>query len=371
VSTAPDDRPRRPVRASAVLSEAWRDVVTGASRVLTTAVVLALVALTCVCADLFVVARLLAGAQDYQSSGAATYLLSAPGRVAADACDALGEVDGVVDAGALRRAGSGLTPVRMPATNLPVYEATPGLVAAITGSTARTGAGVLLSGTVAESLGLGAGDEVVTATGSVPVSGTYVYPDDGRRAGLGYAVLAPVPASGLMDECRVTVWPSSPERVRLLWGTLRDGSDPEGDEPRLLQLSTRHGTAFTGGAEHDARISRFAPLVAGAAALAVGFVTVRRRRLELAGALHLGCGRSALLGQMLLEAVAPTLVAAALTTAGTVWLLVSPLGEVEPGALLRSAAGVVALTACGHLLGVAAATGITRERHLFHYFRHR
>ncbi|HEY0218026.1 MAG TPA: hypothetical protein VGC57_16670, partial [Cellulomonas sp.] len=213
---------RRPVRPASVLSEAWRDVVTGTSRVLAVTAILAVIALTCVCADLFVVARLLAGAQAYQDAGAATSVLTAPGRVAADACDALGGVDGVTDAGGLRRSASGVTPVRMPATTLPVYEGTPGLLAA-TVPAAPAGAGVLLSERVAEVLGVEAGDRVLTVSGELTVRSVYSYPDDGRRAGLGYAVLAPVPAVGLVDECRITVWPQSPERVRLLWSTLRDG----------------------------------------------------------------------------------------------------------------------------------------------------
>jgi len=203
------------------------------------------------------------------------------------------------------------------------------------------------------------------------VRGTYAYPDDGRRAGIGYAVLAPTPAVGLVDECRITVWPPSQERARLLWSTLRDGGPDDAEDPRVQQLSTRHGQTFTGGTEHDARVSRFAPIIAGAAAAAVGLVAVRRRRLEVAGALHLGCSSSALLTQMLLEALTAVSAAAALTGAGTVVLLASPVGALDPGALGRVAFSCVLLMACGHALGVAIGTLAVRERHLFRYFRHR
>jgi hypothetical protein len=356
-----------------VLSEAWRDVLTGTSRVCATTIALTLTALVCLGADAFVLARLLSAARDFQDAGAATYVLVAPGRIAADACDRLGSVPGVVDAGGLRATATALTPLRLPGTNLPVYDGTPGLVSALapdTGPGAELG--VLLPRRVAEHLGLAPGDALLAAAGSTPVRGVYDYPDDGRRAGLGYAVLAPVPAVGLVDECRITVWPPSEERLRLLWSTLRDGATTTDDDgPRMQQLSAALGPAFAGGQEHDARISRFAPLVAGAVAATLGVVTIRRRRLELAGARHLGCSGSALLAQMLLEAAVAAAAAAALSAAVGVVLLASPLGADDPGALGRIATACIVLTGCGHLVGVAVATLATRERHLFRYFRHR
>jgi hypothetical protein len=357
-----------------VLSEAWRDVLTGTSRVCAVTIALTLTMLLSWGADAFVLARLVAGARVFQDSGAATYVLVAPGRVAADACDRLGSVAGVVDAGGLRTSATTLTPLRLPGTNLPVHDGTPGLVAALDPDTgAGTGLGVLVPGRVAEHLGLAPGDELLTTTGTTPVRGVYDYPDDGRRTGLGYAVLAPARAVGLVDECRITVWPPSEERLRLLWSTLRDGAPAAGeiDEPRVQQLNTTLGPAFPGSAEHDARVSRFAPLIAGSVAAAVGVVSIRRRRLELAGIRHLGCSRSALLAQMLIESTIATLAAAALTTAVAVLLLASPVGADDPGALARVAATCIVLAGCGHLAGVGAATLSTRERQLFRYFRHR
>ncbi len=361
---------RRAVRASTVLSEAWRDVATGTSRVCGVAIALTLATVVCLAADAFALDRLVSGAIDFRQSGAATYVLVAEGRVAADACDRLGSVTGIGDAGGLRVARNTLAPERMPSTNLPVFEATPGMVSALAPS-GRAGPGVLLAERVAEHLGLEAGDELLAGGEAIAVRGTYAYPDDGRRTGIGYAVLAPTAAVGLVDECRITVWPPSQEHARLLWSTLRDGILDEAEDPRVQQLSTRHGQTFAGGAEHDARVTRFAPIVAGAAAACVGLVAVRRRRLDLSGALHLGCSPSALLAQMLLEALSAVAAAAGLTGAGTVVLLALPVGALDAGAIGRVAASCVLLMACGHLLGVAIATLAVREKHLFRYFRHR
>lgn len=356
-------------RAVDVWSEACRDVRTGTSRILGLTIVLTAVVVMCVLADLLVVTRLLTTARTYVDSGAATWVLHAPGRVAADACERLGEVGGVRDAGSLRRAPAGVSAARLPESGIPVYEVTAGMAAALA-PRSLPGAGILLSTDVATTFAVAPGDDLVTTSGVVRVLGTYTYPDDGRRAGLGYAAAAPVPASSRMDECRITVWPQSPERVRLLWSTLRDPDGPETDSPRVYQLNTRLGTTFTGPEDLRTRPSRFAPLVAGVAALGLGAVAVRRRRLELAAARHLGMGRATQLALLLTEAAAPVIATGVLVLGAAAWPA-SGGAHVDPTVLTRTTLATLGTTCSGFAIGVTAATLSVGERQLLRYFRHR
>ena len=100
------------------------------------------------------------------------------------------------------------------------------------------------------------------------------------------------------------------------------------------------------------------------------FAAVRLRRLELAGALHVGVSRRALLAQTALETVlwsaaGLVLVVCALAVAVRVGNPADPWETFAVSAPAAAAAGAAALA------GAVAAVSLVREEHLFRYFKDR
>lgn len=102
----------------------------------------------------------------------------------------------------------------------------------------------------------------------------------------------------------------------------------------------------------------------------LGFAAVRTRRLELAGALHVGVGPIALLGTQLTQTLA-WLVAAGGLLAPVMLVAVGEVAAAERPGLLELATPPVAGALVAVMLGVAAGVLVTRERHLFDYFKSR
>jgi hypothetical protein len=116
-------------------------------------------------------------------------------------------------------------------------------------------------------------------------------------------------------------------------------------------------------------VTRFAPLAVAMTSGLLGFVAVRRRRLQLASARHAGVRVPPLLLQSVVETAIWTLAGGAVGVVGVLALLtLSSPGEA--GAVLPI--GLRALSGAGAtLLGAALATLSIRERHLFVYFKGR
>lgn len=230
--------------------------------------------------------------------------------------------------------------------------------------------GLILSAQVSEALDLGIGDSLTTPTGRVPVGGKYDYPDDGRRAGYGYAVLAPVQSNlGAFDECWVDAWPIS-ERVPAL---LRMTLIPTGDDaqpPVLSQLNTSRGIGFDGPARYAGRITRHVPIAALVVGIGLGYAAVRSRRIQFAAALHAGLRRRALAAILGLEVTSWTLPAAMFTIAVAA-LVAARAPNLSPGIALILGSRVWVLAVAGGFLGALVALLQVRERHLFRYFKER
>lgn len=331
---------------------------------------LVLMALTVV--ELAAVRSAVRQAQEYRESGAATIILVAEGRIDGAACDALGSVPGVHAAGATRRASSDRRTAVMPSSTVPSYEVTDGLAALLSGQRVDS-TGVLLSDDVAEALGVDTGARLRFQDGAESlIAERYSYPDDGRRVGYGYALLMPTsPASGTFDECWVDAWPVSSELDQLLRGTLRPGSEVSGSSnPTVTQLNSTLGTAFTGAQDYADRLTRFAGPAAACFGLALGWIAVRVRRVQLAGALHDGVTRWALSLITAIEVAAWSLAGLLACTA----LLTSLICTGTPEASSSSwvCAGRIGTTATvGLVLGVAAGLLSIRERRLVTYVRDR
>lgn len=308
-------------------------------------------------------------ARDFRESGAATLVIQAPGRIDGAQCDSFGNLPNVVAAGAVRELSDGVRLTLLPSTSARFYESTPGF-AGVLGADV-TGTGVLLSTEVVDALGWRSGQAALIAGGRVPVAGSFSYPDDGRRPGFGFSVVAETLADqGPFDECWVTVWPQTSD-VESLTGLVvmaAPGSDDADSGPKLLRVNTSFGTTFdTGPVAYVWEYAAVAGLVLGAIA-AVTFV--RGRRLELASARHVGVQRADQLAMLLSEMIIVTLIAALVVAPFAVHLAVMAEPTATESLALYALRGLCA-TLAGVVAGTILAWSGIRERHLFRYFRER
>ena len=376
---AHDSGQRSKMQLLGASGEAVRDILSGTTHALLYAVALMTIMVTAAGAELFELRSINDRIDDYVSSGASTYIVEYPGRIDARSCESLAGVPGVHAAGAIRTADSRISFAVLPSTSLPLLEATPGAVQTLASANSRDtraltsseSSGIWLSGQAAETLGLASGQTArLTDDTRATIAGVYPSPEDGRSSNTTYAVVQPVPRDGVFDECLIKTWPvpDSIESLALLSvGAVSDDGD---NRPTVRQLNTRLGVRLDSSALFISRATAWMPLLAGCIALALGFVSVWIRRLELASALHCGVPKPALTLQMMLETLSWTVAAA---------ILCMPL----PLAVMHLWAGaapqqIVTLTlrpmlaaALGSLAGATIATICVRERNLFAYFKRR
>lgn len=358
----------RAMRAASVVSEAWRNVTTGTTRATLFAAVLVVVVGSLAAVDVRAVVGVIEGAREYRDAGASVQILEATGQVDGARCEALAGVDGVNAAGALRT-GAPLRALNLPSSELTGFEATPGLLGALDRGRVA-GVGLWLSADLAEALGATVGDSIATSTGPARVSAVYPYPDDGRDRALGYAAVAPVPAAGLFDSCWVEIWPVDPETATLLRTVVV--ADPSSEvQPTQKQLNGRLGATYDASAEFSGRLTKPAPVAAAVLGLALGFVAVRLRRLELAAALHARVPRTALTWQVLLETAAWT-GAGIVVTVPVLWWLAAGAGPAADQVSTWVLGMRTVLAGAGAVLvGAVVGALTTREKHLFKYFKER
>ena len=164
----------------ALLSEAWRDCLSGTARIgILTVLATALVG-GIICADAFSLRSVSVEAASFRVHLGSVRVLQSQGGIDGATCDALSRIPGV-RAGAVRSVESGLSPLALPASSLPLYEATPGTVSLL-GTTTADPTGILLPEQVAEDLGTTQGTLLPLAHGQAEVAGTYPWDEnDGRR----------------------------------------------------------------------------------------------------------------------------------------------------------------------------------------------
>ncbi|QTX03535.1 hypothetical protein [Agromyces archimandritae] len=356
------------MRARDIAGEIRRGVASGTARVVLLALMAAVVGIVAVAADLATVRQLTAEAAAFHAAGGSTMIIIAPARVDGEACERLTEVPGVEAAGALRPASTLATAV-LPSAPLTAYDVTPAFARLF--DRAAAGAGTFLSADAADALGAGPGAAVATAAGDMPVAAVYDYPSDGRRQGLGWAVLRPVTADTGFDECWARAWPPQPQLRAMLAGTLMPAAaGPDAENPEYAQLNAAFGAEFTGHERFLARPTAWAPLMAGGVAALIGFAAVRARRLEFASNLHVGATRGTIMVTALGEA-AVWAASAALLVASAVAVLAAGFAPDDVPAVLGEGMKTPMLVFTGALLGTAASLALVRERHLFAYFKDR
>ncbi|UAJ78693.1 hypothetical protein IT072_15860 [Leifsonia sp. ZF2019] len=356
------------MRLGAILREAARDIATGTTRFAGFSILLAIAISGLVSADGIAIARQIAEAEDFREAGGSTQILTAEGRIDPAQCERLGDLPDVVASGALRSDADKVRVSVLPNAPVPSFEVSPGFADVLS---ARSGnrSGTLISRDLALDVGAQVGESIATDRGSMTVASTFAYPSDGRRPGLGYAVLSITADPGGFDECWVTAWPQLTNVRALLFGTMTPGSDPA-SKPQISQLNTSHGLSVAGEAGFLGRLTRAAVPVAAMVGVGLGFVSVRLRRLQLASALHAGVRRVDLISTQLLQALAWASSAAVigLALAGVTASFVP--GE-DQGAVFEAVSGIPLAAAVGAVGGAFVATLSAREKQLYRYFAER
>lgn len=358
------------MRLRAILREAWRNVASGTSHVGPFATVALLLFGLLALSDVVVVRLLVNDAEHYRDSGAATLTITAEGQIDGRACEQMGTLPGVTAAGAVRRTRTPLTVPALPSSPIPVYEATPGFGVLLTQSPALR-EGVLLGPEAAAALDLRTGEILTTADGPVTVSDLYPYPADGRLSGLSFAVVVPtLPEDGAYDECWALSWPPTADLAALLPTTIAVQDERDQAPPVLGQVNTSLGAAFDGPARYRARITAFSPPVTGIIGAVLGFAFVRRRRLELAAALHIGVARRDLLAMLLAESML-WIIPTAIGVGGITAAVAATASTAQIGALWLHGLLLGILGALGAGVGVVVASRTISERGMLRWFRER
>lgn len=355
------------MKLASILSEVWRNVLSGTARVPLFATLIAIIAGLAAGAEVATVHGIQADAYAYVNGGGATRYIAAENSIVTAACESLTAYQSVDASGAFRQVAD-ITIDALPGSKFQAYEVTPGF-AALLGMTANVD-GIWISNSLSASFGVSVGSALKSGGETVRVAGVFDYPDDGRDSRLGYAVLVPVLAyAGHFDECWMRSWPQSSESEGLLRSTLSFASS-EGTEMAISQLNKSLGADFDGHAMFESRLSRWAPLVSTGAGVLLGLSWTRRRKLEYAASLHAGQSRAAMSAGVVIEtlvwSVLGTALAGVAAWAGTAVLF--------PQALIW-APGLIASpllsASVGAVLGALMGAFLVREADLFRYFKDR
>lgn len=354
------------MRTQGFIREVWRNLTSGTTRL----GILFLVSGVALCAvllsDLLTIARTVDDAIQYRDSGAAITTIALPGRINGESCEALAEVPDVLAAGAMRESGK-VASLTLPGEPLALYVTTPHF-GQVLGARDR-GIGVYASADVARSVA----QPAVPVEGSlVPIRGTYSYPPDGRRAGFGWALLAPTAVNdGVFDECWALSWPQRSDLRQLMLAVVTPTAGAAaGEEPLVSQLNTKYGAQFSGTIDYANRVTRFATPASLAVATLLGALAVWFRRVEIASNLHLGGRRTALYLQQVIEVLSWSLPAFALAwVVGTFTsAIVAPSEVLSLG--IRTLEIALAFLA-GSLFGATLGFALVREERLWRYVKGR
>jgi len=356
------------MRASSVVSEAWRNLITGTSRPVLLTIVAVAVLGGLAATDIRTIVGLSVRAMEFRTSGAAVQLLTASAAISGQRCDALASLPGVLGAGATRQADAQATFLTAPRSGITTVEATVGL-AGVLGIADGTGEGVWLSDTAAETLGADVGTTLPTSLGPVTVRERYSYPPDASERSLAHTAVATVPASGLFDTCWVLVWPQSPAVSTLIRGTYA-GDLAAQSTATFSQLNTRLGATLDGPEMFGQRATSGALIVAALFGLVLGVGCVWARRLEIAGALHAQVPKPALVAQVGLELFA-VMLAAVLITLPLTFVLAAHGNPDSLWPAWSAGLRVVVAGALSVLVGGLLAAATTSEKRLFRYFKDR
>ncbi|MBF4461800.1 MULTISPECIES: hypothetical protein [unclassified Rathayibacter] len=292
--------------------------------------------------------------------------MSSANSVIGTACERLARVSGARAAGALSE-GEGVVFEALPSSAVPSKRVTPKFIELLDNQHDPGVAGLYFSQDVATALSVGVGDVVPTKSGPVSVAGIFNYPDDGRLPGLGWSVLVPAPANEMFDSCWLDVPFVQSQAASFILTAVAPGNV---EKPTVSQLNSRLGENYDVAEVVDTRQSLIAIPSALIFAISLGYALTRSRRLELSSALHVGVRRSALVVQATAEN-SIWLIAANITIFSCAAFVVILESPIDRGAILLGVGRIVILASMALLLGSCLGVAVTRERHMFRYFKER
>jgi hypothetical protein len=340
-------------------------VATGTTRAVTWSVVVAAALTVLTVADVATIRGIEQSAQQFQAAAANVRTLPAPGQIDGQTCERLDTVVTIEAAGAMREIPP-LAIDQAPGVPMTAYEVSVGF-AQVIGVQAPEPVGVWMEQGLADALQVVPGDDLASGATPVTVAATFAWPQDGRDARLGFAILIPVAsADAYFDECWIRAWPIAEENDGFLRSTVVASQNSAFGI--VAQLNRNYGTTLDANALFHERLTRHVALLAPFICFALGFVTIRIRRLEYASSLHAGQPRGALLLGATTETVVWALTGAAVTlvvdAAAIRWL---HLGQMAPAWL--TCARVVCWSLVATILGAITSASLVREKHLFRLFR--
>lgn len=305
-----------------IVSESWRDIVSGTTRAITCAVILFAVALTACLFDLTSILAMQEQSRQWLASGAAIHIIAGDKQIDPADCNTLTQATGsserttahpITATGALRQTGS-ITLSAMSSSPLDAWNATPGMADVLGISMTRQAAtGVWISSQLAQTLHAREGDDLATAHGSMHIAGVFAWPDDSRDQRIAYAILIPTASSGPYDECWATITPDNPDAASLLNATAvaTPGSAPA---TQTKQANAALGSNLDLAASYRQRATRTMLCATPITAMLIAIVSLRARRIEIADNLHMGLPRQDIWKTQAIETLAwslPALLGAA------------------------------------------------------------
>ena len=230
--------------------------------------------------------------------------------------------------------------------------------------------GVWVSSDVSHDFGLVKGSRMQTNHGTVTVAGVFDWPNDGRDMRFAYAMIAPAASSGgVFQECWAKQWPQSDQMDELLLSTATKNPKSE-MRPGVTALNKGFDAHYDAQKGYLTRVTRWMPYLGLAVGLLLGGISVRRRRLEYAGALHSGESKGAQLLGIELE----SLIWAGVGTLATCALLSAyalRMSQSDPLAVLLAAVRTPLVLLAGVLVSSLLTGSVIRQTQLFRYFKNR
>ncbi|TPF91861.1 hypothetical protein BW14_11080 [Bifidobacterium sp. UTBIF-68] len=393
------------MRLSSIVSEAVRNITSGASRTIIWFLALAVAstlfggfeALTIIGQESTAAARI-------ESAADVTTIVSPVSAIDGAVCDRLTEAQGGPSASGAMRESEQITPRSTPGRSIGSYEVTAGMIRllalssvssasaaanaghgspsssfpASSGQTsssanqpAADASGIWVSTALAHDFGWAKGSLLETDHGDIPVAGVFDWPNDGRDTRFVYALIVPVSSSAKpFAECWAKQWPQTEALDLLLNETAISGVADANTLPGVTQLNKSHDRRYSADSLYETRMTRVLPVAALAVGVVIGIAAVRRRRLEYAGALH--CGQRK--GAQLLTALCEMLITSGAAIAVTLPLLAAlcwRLSPSDPAVVFLAAARSPATMLSGALVATALAVLAVRESRLFRLFKAR
>lgn len=353
------------MRLRELLRESWRDMVSGMGRSLLLFVGISSLTCCLIGFDLMQIIAIEHRVIEYRDTGSNIAMVVKEKGINGEACMGMTRSGSVESAGALRAAGD-VSLTALPHNPIPTFEVTPGIPPIIPARVSR--GGVWVPRQMATNLGLAVGSDIATDRGELHVAGIYAWPEDGRDARMGYAIIVPVADSGSFDECWARTSTSREEIASLLRYAV--SYDAGLAEVQVGQLNYAKGDWVDGYRLFSARSSRFVMPLSGLLALLLAYGCVRRRKLELSGNLHAGCDKAAQMVQLIVEQFVPTVMAVFVSLVGmSVVLMVSHAPEAMQ--LIQVACHEALCIPVGAVLGTMFGGVTIHERDLFRYFKSR